>query len=97
MQLMYNLLLVSNFNTCQLNIFVFILHDFIPCFLAKNVCVIIVNFQVKCLQKYSITARELVFTILDRSVSCLIDNTKNLTLLSVLRRNDRHTNFPEIG
>ena len=26
-------------------------------------------------KKYSITARELVFTILDRSVSCLFDNT----------------------
>ena len=36
MQLMYNLLLVSNLITCQLNIFVFTLHDFIPCFLAKK-------------------------------------------------------------
>ena len=43
MSLMYNLLLVSNLITCQLNIFVFTLHDFMPCFLAKNVCVIIVN------------------------------------------------------
>ena len=43
MSVMYNLLLVSNLITCQLNIFVFTLHDFIPCFLAKSVCVIIVN------------------------------------------------------
>ena len=43
MPLMYNLLLVSNIITCQLNIFVFTLHDIIPCFLAKNVSVIIVN------------------------------------------------------
>ena len=85
MPLMYNLLLVSNLITCQLDIFVFTLHDFIPCFLAK-----------KCVC-YSVTARELVFTILDRSVSCLFDNTKTLTLLSVIRRNDKHNNFPEIG
>ena len=38
--LMYNLLLVSNLITCQLNIFVFTLHDFIPCFLAK-ICVLL--------------------------------------------------------
>ena len=48
-------------------------------------------------KKYSITARELVLTILDRSVSCLFDNTKTLTLLSVIRINDRHNYFPEIG
>ena len=41
--LMYNLLLVSNLITCQLNIFVFTLHDFIPCFLAKKCVFIIVN------------------------------------------------------
>ena len=76
----------------------FTLHDFIPCFSAKKKCVLILlTYQIKCLQKYSITARELVFTILDGSVSFLFDNTKNLTLLSVIRINDRHNNFPEIG
>ena len=80
MPLMYNSLLVSNLIICQLNIFVFTRHDFIPCFLAKNVFSIIVNYQVKCLQKYSIIARELVFKILDRFVNCLCDNIKNLTL-----------------
>ena len=97
MPLMYNLLLVSNLITCQLNIFVFTLHDFIPCFLAKNVCVIIVNLSSQISTKNSITARELIFTTSDRSVSCLFDNTKTLTLLSVIKRNDRHKNFPEIG
>ena len=66
-------------------------------FSQKNVCVNIVNLSSQMSTKNSITARELVFTILDRSVSCLFDNTKNLTLLSVIRRNDRHSNFPEIG
>ena len=36
MPFMHNLLLVSNLITCQLNILVFTLHDFIPCFLAKK-------------------------------------------------------------
>ena len=98
MPLMYNLLLVSNLITCQLNIFVFYLHDFIPCFLAKKcVCYYCKLIKSNVYKKYSITARELVFTILDGSVSCLFANTKNLTLLSVIRRNDRHNNFPEIG
>ena len=98
MLLMFNLLLVSNLITCQLNIFVFTLHDFIPCFLAKKgVCYYCKLIKSTVYKKYSITARELVFTIFDGSVSCLSDNTKNLTLLSVVRRNDRHNNFPEIG
>ena len=98
MSLMYNLLLVSNLKTCQLNIFVFTLHDYIPCFLAKNcVCYYCKLIKSNVYKKYSITAWELVFTILDKSVSCLFDNTKTLTLLSVIRRNDRHNNFPEIG
>ena len=98
MPLMFNLLLVSNLLTCQPNIFVFTLHDFIPCFLAKK-CVRYYCKHIKSnvYKKYSITARELVFTILNRSVSCLFDNTKTLTLLSVIRSNDRHNNFPEIG
>ena len=67
-------------------------------FLAKkNVCVIIVNLLSQMSTKKSITARELVLTILDRSVSCLFDNNKTLTFLSVIRRNDRHNYFPEIG
>ena len=98
MLLMYNLLLVFNLITCQLNIFVFTLHDFIPCLLAKIcVCYYCKLIKSNVYKKYFITARELVFTILDRSVSCLFDNTKNLTLLSVIRRNDRHNNFPELG
>ena len=98
MPFMFNLLLVSNLITCQLNIFVFTLHDFIPCFLAKKcACYYCKLIKSNVYKKYSITARELVFTILDRSVRCLIDNTKTLTLLSVIRRNDRHNNFQEIG
>ena len=98
MPLMYKLLLVSNLITCQLNTFLFTLHDFIPCFLAKKCVRYYCKFiKSNVYKKYSITARELVFTILDGSFSCLFDNTKNLTLLSVIRRNDRHNNFPEIG
>ena len=98
MPLMYNLLLVSNLITCQLNIFVFTLHVFIPCFLAqKCVCYYCKLIKSNVYKKYSITARELVLTILGRLVSCLFDNTKTLTLLSVIRRNDRHNYFPEIG
>ena len=98
MPLMYNLLLGSNLITCQLNIFVFTLHVFIPCFLSQKMCVYYCKLiKSNVYKKYSITARELVLTILDRSVSCLFDNTKTLTLLSVIRRNDRHNFFPEIG
>ena len=98
MPLMYNLLLVSNLITCLLNIFVFTLHDFIPYFLAKKcVCYYCKLIKSNVYKRYSITARELVFTILDGSVSCIFDNTKNLTLLSVIRRNDMHKIFPQIG
>ena len=97
MPLMYYLLLVSNLISCQLNIFVFTLHDFIPCFLAKQYVCHYCKPIKSNVQKYYITARELVFTISDGSVSCIFDNTKNLTLLSVIRRNDRHNDFPEIG
>ena len=98
MPLMFNLLLVSNLITCQMNIFVFTLHVFIPCFLAKKrVCYYCKLIKSNVYKKYSITARELVLTILDRSIGCLFDNTKTLTLLSVIRRNDRHNYFPEIG
>ena len=98
MPLMYNLLLVSNLITYQLNIFVFTLHVFIPCVLAKKcVCYYCKLIKSNVYKKYSITAREQVFTILDRSVSCLFDNTKTLTLLSVIRRNNKHNYFPEIG
>ena len=77
MPLVYNLLLVSNLITCQLNIFVFTLHDFIPCFLAKKcVCYYCKLIKSNVCKKYSITARELVFTILDRSVSCLLITQK---------------------
>ena len=61
----------------QLNIFVFSLHDFIPCFLAKKcVCYYCKLIKSNVYKKYSITARELVFTILDRSVSCLLITPK---------------------
>ena len=98
MPLMYNLLLVSILIKCQLNMFVFTLHVFIPGFLAKKcVCYYCKLIKSNVYKKYSITAGELVLTILDRSVSCLFDNTKTLTLLSVIRRNNRHNYFPEIG
>ena len=85
MMLMYNLLLVSTLIICQLNIFALTRHDFIQCFLAKKLCsLLLLTYYVKCLQKFSITARELVVTDLDRSVKCLCDNIKNLTLLSVI-------------
>ena len=66
-------------------------------FLAKKcVCYYCKLIKSNVYKKYSITARELVLTILDRSVGCVFDNTKALTLLSVIRRNDRHNYFPEI-
>ena len=50
MPLMYNALLVSNLIICQLNIFVLLGMNY-SMLLAKNVFSIIVNYQVKCLQK----------------------------------------------
>ena len=50
----YNLLLVSTLITCPLNIFVFKRHDFIPCFLAKNV-LLLNNYKVVAFFKYQQT------------------------------------------
>ena len=50
----FNLLLVSTLIKFPLNIFVFKRHDFIPCFLAKNV-LLLNNYKVVAIFKYQQT------------------------------------------
>ena len=67
----------------QLNILVFKPNDFYSSFLVK-MCLLLLKIYMRvatfiCIQNNSITDREMIFAVLDRSVNCLCSSIKDKT------------------